>query len=132
MEIQFSDPIKQRVWQTLRALNDTWTKGNPDELANFFHPDMLAITPTDQHRREGRERCIAGWKAFSTQTTIREWKEIDPLVNVYGNSAVVAYYYEIVFEANGKTYQSSGRDMFFFVLENGRWWAVADHFSSYP
>jgi len=25
-----------------------------------------------------------------------------------------------------------GRDMFFFVKEKGRWWAVADQFSPYP
>lgn len=56
MEIQFNDPVKQQIWQTLRALNDAWTKGNPDDLVNFFHQDMLAITPIDQFRREGRAK----------------------------------------------------------------------------
>lgn len=132
MKIQFNDPVKQQIWQTLRALNDAWTKGNPDDLANFFHQDMLAITPIDQLRREGRANCIAGWKDFSSRATVSQWKEIDPVVNVYGDAAVAAYYYEIVFEASGQTFRTNGRDMFFFVRENERWWVVANQFSPYP
>jgi ketosteroid isomerase-like protein len=38
-------------WETLRRLNDAWTKGDGKDLKNFFHKDMVAITPTDRNRR---------------------------------------------------------------------------------
>ena len=132
METTFNSPEQQEIWATVRALNDAWTPGKPDSLADYFHPQMLAITPTDRLRRDGAAECIAGWKGFAEAAQIHSWREIDPLVRVYGDAAVVTYFYEISFEMGGRRYEEGGRDMFFFVRENGRWWAVADQFSSYP
>lgn len=132
METTFKTPEQQDIWATVRALNDAWTKGNPDTLADYFHPQMLAITPVDRLRRDGATECIAGWKGFAESTKIHSWREIDPLIRVYGDAAVVTYFYEIFFDMGGRRYEEGGRDMFFFVRENGRWWAVADQFSSYP
>lgn len=128
----FDDPTRQAIWSTLRTLNDAWTKGNPDDLAQYFHPDMVAITATVRHRLDGAAACIAGWKAFAEAATIHHWREIDPVIHVYGSSAVVAYDFDMAFDMNGQTIQMGGRDMFFFVKEGDRWWAVADQFSAYP
>lgn len=132
MSADFSDPARQEIWATVRALNDAWTKGRPDDLVNYFHPQMIAITPTDRHRREGGAACLAGWKGFAEAATIHHWKEIAPVIHVYGNCAVVAYDFDMSFDMNGQTIAMGGRDMFFFVKEKGRWWAVADQFSPYP
>lgn len=132
MNTPFTNPVEQEIWSTIRALNDVWTKGNPDDLANYFHPRMIAVTPVDRLRREGAEACVAGWKGFAEATRIRRWQEFDPLIQVYGDAAVVAYYYEIDFDMGGRRIDESGRDLFFLVREHGRWWVVADQFSAYP
>lgn len=130
--LSFADPIKQEIWETVRAMNDAWTKGDPDALANFFHRDMVAITPTERKRLDGGAACIAGWKGFCHAACIHRWEEIDPVIHVYGDSAVVAYYFDMSFDLGGKTINLEGRDMFFFVKEGKRWWAVADQFSPNP
>ncbi len=132
MKIKFDDAAKQEVWQTLRALNDAWTKGNPEELKNFFHKDMVAITATDRHRLEGREACFKSWNDFSRAAHIRHWEEQEPKIMVFGNTAVVTYYFDMSFDMGGQTVNLGGRDMFVFVKEDGKWWAVADQFSPYP
>ncbi len=128
----FDHPDKETVWNTLRALNDTWTRGDPAELVRFFHPRMVAITPTDRRRREGAAACIAGWSDFARTTRILSWRELDPRVELYGDAAVVAYEYEMKCEMDGGPVELRGRDLFFFVREAGRWWAVADQFSAFP
>jgi hypothetical protein len=128
----FGDPVKNEIWATVRAMNDAWTKGNPDDLSNFFHRNMVAITATDRLRREGGAACIEGWKGFANAARIRRWEELDPVIHVYGDSAVVAYYFDMSFDMGGQTINLGGRDMFFFVKEDGKWWAVADQFSPYP
>jgi len=132
MTISFDDPVKQEIWATVRAMNDAWTKGNPDDLGKFFHRDMVAITATDRNRLDGGAACVVGWKGFANAARIHHWTEVDPVIHVYGNSAVVAYYFDMTFEMGGQTIDMGGRDMFFFVKETGRWWAVADQFSPYP
>jgi ketosteroid isomerase-like protein len=130
--VDIQDKSKNEVWKTLKDMNKTWTEGNPDDLKNYFHADMVAITPTDKKRREGREACVADWVEFSKTAKILSWKEIDPKIQVYGNTAVVTYYFEISFERGGQKIDFGGRDMYIFVREANRWWAVADHFSPNP
>ena len=128
----FDDPAQRDVWATVRALNDAWTQGHPDDLVEYFHPRMVAVTPVDRHRRDGGAACVAGWKGFAQAANIHYWKEIDPVVNVFGDAAVVAYEFEMAFELGGQRVEMGGRDLFFFVRENGRWWAVGDQYSPYP
>lgn len=132
MPLRFDDPVQQEIWQTVRALNAAWTQGDADDLADYFHPDMIAITASDRLRRVGAADCIAGWKGFAEAATIHHWREIDPIIRVHGDAAVVAYYFDMSFDMGGRTLTLGGRDMFFLVRENGRWWAVADQFSGYP
>ena len=127
------DGVKQEIWQTLQSLNRSWTTGKVEELKDYFHENMVAITPVDRQRREGRQACIDGWAQFVAGTTkIHYWKELDPQIQIYGDTAVVTYYFDVSFDIGGKTIVSTGRDMFVFVKERGKWWAVADQFSSYP
>lgn len=132
MNPHFDTPTQQDIWRTVRAMNDAWTKGKPDDLVNFFHPHMVAITATDRLRRLGQAECLAGWKGFTQAATIHHWTETEPLIQVYGESAVVSYYFDMAFTMGGQRIEMGGRDLFFFVREQGRWWAVADQYSAYP
>ena len=132
MDTPFHDPVKREVWETLRKLNDCWTQGDGSGLVEYFHKDMVAVTPMDRERREGRAACVAGWVGFVKAAKVIRWKETDPWVQLYGNTAVVTYYFDMEFEMGGQRIQTAGRDMFTFVQEDGRWWAVADQFSAYP
>ncbi|HEX2973539.1 MAG TPA: nuclear transport factor 2 family protein [Tepidisphaeraceae bacterium] len=123
---------QQAVLATLHALNRAWTTGHVEDLATYFHKDMVAIVPTMRHRLEGRDACIAGWKSFVDIAKIHAWREIDPEVHLYGQTAIVTYYYDLFCEIAGQSLHLTGRDMFVFVQEAGRWWAVADQFSSDP
>jgi hypothetical protein len=58
--------------------------------------------------------------------------EIDPVIHLYGNSAVVAYYFDMSFDMGGQAINAGGRDMYFFVKEGGKWLAVAGQGSPYP
>ena len=127
--------IKDDVWKTIRTLNRLWTVENkPDELKKYFHKNMVAITASDRNRLEGREACVASWKAFTQAVKIHCWKEIDPVVQLYGDGklAVVTYYFDMSFDMGGQTIRLGGRDMFSLVYEDGQWWVVADQFSAYP
>lgn len=127
--------IKDEIWQTVQALNRLWAiEGKTDELKEYFHENMVAITPTDKERREGRDACIQGWKAFVDSAKINYMKEIDPKIQIYGEGrfAVATYYYDMSVEMNGQTFNLHGRDMFTLVKEGNRWMVVADQFSSYP
>lgn len=127
--------IERDVWSTVQASNRLWTiEGRPERLAGFFAAEMIAITPTDVCRREGREACVAGWTEFVRAARILRWEEKNPAVLLLagGRCAVVAYDYELDCEMGGRAIHFSGRDLMTLELREGRWWLVADHFSPTP
>lgn len=123
---------KSEVLAFIKKMNEAWTKGDGTALKDFFHTNMVAITPTDRDILRGREPCIAGWQNFAKSVKVHHWEEVDPDVRLYGNTAVVTYVFDMSFDMQGQTIKLGGRDMFVLVKENGRWWAVADQFSPFP
>jgi len=124
--------LEKEVLGVVTDLNRCWTTGRTDELARFFHPDMVAVTPADRLPLVGGGTCAAAWKAYADSTTIRSFHAADYRVRVFGNAAVVTYTFEMECEQGGKTFMPSGRDMMLLVREDGKWWLVADQFSAYP
>ena len=116
----------------VKALNAAWTAGAVERLREYFHPDMVAVTATDRDILYGREACFASWATFTRHATIHHWAEIDPKVQIFGNTAIVTYVFSMSFDIRGQTVALRGRDMFVLVKEEGRWWAVADQFSAMP
>ena len=126
---------EHEVWATVQAMNRCWTCGNLEhleDLRDYFHAKMVAITPTDRLRVEGREACIAGWSGFARAAAIRHWTENEPKIHIYNDTAVVTYYFDMAFDVGGEKVALGGRDMLIMVKEDGRWQVVADQFSPYP
>lgn len=127
--------IKQEVWNAIEELNDLWTRQNKaEELAGYFHKDMVVFNATENRRLEGQKECVAGWKGFTDMARVRHWTTSNRDIRLHnnGNSAVVTYYFDMSFTINGQLITMKGRDMFFMVKENNRWQAVADQFSPLP
>ena len=83
----------------------------------IFDPDFV-------NRTNGREACIAGYLDFCTQANITDFKLGEPGIDVFGNTAVATYSYEISYEMGGESFTDTGRDLFVFVREGDRWQAV--------
>jgi ketosteroid isomerase-like protein len=127
--------MQTEVWAFVQTLNQVWTvERAPEKLVAYFAPDMIAITPTDQTRREGQADCVAGWTDFVRAATIQRWVERNPMVLMLagGNAAVVAYDFEIEFTMGGHPVVMHGRDLMTLEKRANRWWLVADHYSPTP
>ncbi|MBI2567321.1 MAG: nuclear transport factor 2 family protein [Candidatus Schekmanbacteria bacterium] len=121
------------VWQTVQALNEAWTGGRVDELARYFHPEMMAVTPADRERLDGQAACVASWRRFVQAAEIVRWEARDPRVRLFGDTAaVVGYTYELACDVGGEHRVLRGRDLMFLVQEAGRWWLAGDQFSPFP
>ena len=125
------DPQKSEVWKFVRALNDAWTKAKGERLSEYFHPRIVAITPVDRLRRKGAAKCLAGWQEFAQASTIHSWREDDPDIELFGDTAVVTYYYVMDVTMGANRLNLTGRDMLVLRKEEGRWWLIADQFSGY-
>jgi uncharacterized protein (TIGR02246 family) len=114
----------EEVWQVVQQMNDSWAKGNPEDLASFFREDIVMVNPDFTNRTEGRDACVASYKDFCKQAAILDLNISNPGIDVFGNTAIATYSFEIQYEMGGERFNDTGRDIFVFVRENDRWQAV--------
>ena len=125
-----ADPKAESAASTMRQINSAWLEGRIDILAGMVHPEITMVFPGFAGRIQGREPFIEGFRDFSQNARILEFREHDLQADVVGNTAVVSFRYEMVYERSNSRYRSTGRDL--WVLQNlnddwiGVWRAMLD------
>lgn len=115
---------RKEVEGFIRKINEAWVEGRPGDLRDYFHEDMVIFGPGFGIRGEGREACVKSYENFVSQATVGEFVQTDLVMDIWGNTAVATYRFEVSYKINGRRHGDSGRDLFVLVREDGRWWAV--------
>jgi ketosteroid isomerase-like protein len=108
----------------MRQINRAWLDGRVEDLAQLVHPEIVVALPDFSGRIQGREDFLAGFRDFCQNATIHEFREHDHQVDVAGDTAVVTFRYEMVYERSAGRYRATGRDLWVFQLRGGEWLAV--------
>jgi uncharacterized protein (TIGR02246 family) len=108
----------------MRQINQAWLKGRVEDLAPLVHSDIVMVLPDFAGKIQGREHFLAGFRDFCQSATIQEYQEHDQQVDVAGDTAVVTFRYEMVYERSGERYRANGRDLWVFEKHDGAWIAV--------
>jgi len=124
MTSTFESQTREEIWQILKEINAAWVNDRTDELNRFFHEDMVIAGHDFRKLGEGKGACVKSYKDFRSQISIHDFHEEDAAIDIFGDTAIATYRFEITYEMNGKTFNESGRDVFIFVREEGRWQAV--------
>jgi ketosteroid isomerase-like protein len=109
---------------TMRQINRTWLEGRVDDLAPLVHPEIVMVFPGFAGRIQGREVFLAGFREFCRSARIQEFREHDNQVDVAGDTAVISFRYDLVYERSGERYRSIGRDLWVFQQQGAEWIAV--------
>jgi hypothetical protein len=115
---------REDIRMLLGKISAAWRQGRMEELGEYFHDDMVIRGPELQAMGRGRDVCVGSYKDFISQATVQELKEGDAEIDVWGNSAVAWYPWEMRYQMGGHSYHESGRDLFVFVREEGKWLAA--------
>jgi ketosteroid isomerase-like protein len=115
---------RDRVAAALGRINRAWLDGRVEDLAPMVHADIVMAFPGFTARTQGREEFVAGFRDFCRKATIGEFHEHDRHVDVAGDTAVVTFRYEMVYDRSGERYRATGRDLWVFQLHAGEWLAV--------
>jgi ketosteroid isomerase-like protein len=101
----------------VREINRLWVGGNAEQLGEYFHEDMIIVNPELKKMGQGREDCVKGYIDFAAQAKTTSYEESDFEINVWGNTAMVNYRFDITYEMGGKEYNDIGRK----DLTAGKW-----------
>jgi ketosteroid isomerase-like protein len=121
----FTTREQEDLWRFVRGINDAWVKGRADELPAFFHEDAVITSADGKTLTRGAAATVASYVEFAERGTVHEFKEQTPEIDVFGNTAVVRYGFQIRWEAGGKTSNERGRDVLVLSRDDESRWRVA-------
>jgi hypothetical protein len=105
-------------------INQAWLNGRVEDLAPMVHPEIVMVFPDFAGRIQSREDFLAGFHDFCQNTTIQEYNERDQQVDIAGDTAVITFRYEMVYQRSGERYRATGRDLWVFRELGETWIAV--------
>lgn len=109
---------------TMRRINRIWLDGQVEDIAPMVHPEIVMVVPGFTGRIQGREEFLAGFRDFCQNARIHEFRDYDHQVDVAGDTAVITFLYDMVYERHGERYRSTGRDLWVFQNQGSAWIAV--------
>lgn len=108
----------------MRRINRVWLDGKVEDLVTMVHPEIVMAFPGFVGRIKGQEAFLAGFRDFCQNARIHKFRDHDYQVDVAGETAVVTFQYEMVYERSGERYCSTGRDLWVFENQGHAWIAV--------
>ncbi len=115
---------REDVARVMREINHAWLGNKIQDLSPLVHPDMVAVFPNFSGKTQGRDDLLSGFRDFSQNAKILEFREHDHQVDVAGETAVITFRYAMLYERFGKRYRSTGRDLWVFQKQGHAWLAV--------
>ncbi len=120
----FEEKSKKEIIEIIKKIILSWVEGHPENLRNYFHENMMIVSPELKVLGKGIEECIKGYSDFINQATIIEHNISEPEIYVFENTAIASYKYDFAWEIKGKSYKESSQNLFAFTYTDNNWLAV--------
>ncbi len=111
----------------LRKLSAAWQNRRYEELANLFDENIVMVLPAFSGRIEGREAVVDSYREFMETSAVSDYQEDLPTIDVWGDTAIASYHWEMTWIGGGKVESAAGYDAFVFSRsadDDGSWRAV--------
>jgi uncharacterized protein (TIGR02246 family) len=120
-----NEDARSELRATLRKLSAAWQNRRYEELANLLDEQIIMVLPAFSGRLEGREAVVDSYREFMENATVSDYQEDLPTIDVWGDTAIASYHWEMTWVGAGKIEHGAGYDAFVFSRNgDGSWRAV--------
>lgn len=85
---------EEEVLAVVKAFNDAFEANDPERYFTFVDEEIVVLTPSNPYRVEGvaDDRQEFEWGLHTGRTHVGYFQELQPLVKIHGDVAIVTYY----------------------------------------
>jgi ketosteroid isomerase-like protein len=98
-------------------------------LANYFADDASIFDQSQAYRLRGKADILREIGAWFQSSELRAYQMLDPQVQIFGPTALLAYYFTETGVTGGKEFSNAGKISTLFVKQDRVWRAVHEHIS---
>jgi hypothetical protein len=115
---------REAALESLLRINRIWLDGRVETLAALVDANVVMVLPGFAGRVQGREEFLAGFRDFCASAQVHKFEDHGYDTDVIGDTAVITFQYEMIYERSGERYRATGRDLWVFRDREGNWIAV--------
>jgi ketosteroid isomerase-like protein len=121
--------IEQHLIELEQRQVDAFNRGAIEEVLEHFDPALVGFSSTRHDRLHGLEALRRTFEYYLNQAHAVTYEITDPEVVVYGDVAIVTFYWVVNLTGPGKTRSVHGRGTHVYLNRRGAWKIVHEHFS---
>lgn len=116
--------VEKASWEAVKS-------NQPERLNDYFGESYSLFEPSQAYRmRSTRAEMVSWFKTWLENTSLRSYQVLEPSVELFGDAAVLTFYFTTNTVTAGKEATETGKTTVVFRKENGQWRAVHEHVSS--
>jgi hypothetical protein len=107
----------------VKEMDLCWIERRFDELNAYLCADVVMVAPGGQHRSDGRDAAIAGYREFMSRCELSRFNSHGHVVTRNGDTAIVEYDWDMAWIDEGTSYEAKGREIL-VVAHQDRGWRI--------
>lgn len=108
----------------LASINAAWREGHPSSMRKYLHPQIVIVPPGFNESLHGSQILVSSFEEFCANAKVLEYEETGEHIDVVDDCAVASYRFRMLYERSAYREDCSGRDLWVFQRQNGRWVAI--------
>ncbi|MDZ7374900.1 MAG: nuclear transport factor 2 family protein [candidate division KSB1 bacterium] len=121
--------VEQHLVELEQRQVEAFNRRAIDEVLAHFDPALVGFSSTRHDRLHGLEDLRKTFHYYLDQAEEVSYEIQDPEVVVYGDVAIVTFYWVVRLTDGGRTRSVRGRGTHVYLRRNDSWKVVHEHFS---
>ena len=123
------DDIKSLILSLEQEQVEAFNRGDVDKILSFFDADILGFSSTKHDRFAGLDDLRETFQYYLQRTSKLEYSISDAFVQVFGDTAIVSFYWLVAMMFGKTRREVQGRGTHVYLRKSGEWTIVHEHFS---
>jgi ketosteroid isomerase-like protein len=115
------EALKDEIIRCIKDVNHAWIDGDFIRLRDYFHENIMIVTPDLNKVGQGIDNCIKSYEGFVSRAKIFHFEETGINVDVFGKTAVAVLDYTIDYEIEKNRQQEKGKEILVLTKEASKW-----------
>jgi ketosteroid isomerase-like protein len=122
---------EKELLSIVKTWNQSFATNNVETYFSFIHPNLTLFIPSSPYRIDGKiiDREEFEWSLKTSRSKVHFFQELQPLVQVFGNTAIVTYHNRGAYGPDGNEQIAYIKETNVLVKENDEWKIVHIHTS---
>ena len=121
--------IEKIIIEKEEEMVDAFNRGNLEKVLSYFDKEVICFSSTMLERVGGLDEFRKTFEYYNRQSTDIEYFIFSPVVQHFGDTAIVSFYWVVALLEGASRKEMNGRGSHVYVKQEEDWVIVHEHFS---